>query len=99
MRAAPSRWTSSSSSRAAPRRAAASTSPNAPIRCAERLLALAVLDRVHLIVRQAEVMADLVDQHVTDDVAQGLFVLRPIVEDRAAIEEDRRLAAMRLARL
>ncbi len=33
-------------------------------------------------------VADLVDQHMSDDVAQRLLVLGPIVEDGAAIERD-----------
>src|ERR1700680_4795669 len=38
------------------------------------------LDRLHVGVRQPKMMADLVDQHVTDDMAQGLLVLGPIVQ-------------------
>src|SRR5258708_19769702 len=33
-------------------------------------------------------MADLVNQHVADDMAQGLVMLGPIIQDRAAIEPD-----------
>ena len=39
-------------------------------------------------VRQPEMMADLVHQHVGDDGAQAVLVLGPVVEDRAAIEPD-----------
>src|ERR1700676_653132 len=46
------------------------------------------LDRLHVGVRQPKMMADLVDQHVTDDMAQGLLVLGPIVQDRPAIQPD-----------
>ena len=31
-------------------------------------------------------MADLVDQHVADDVAEGLVVLGPVIQDRPAVE-------------
>ena len=50
-------------------------------------------------------MADFVDEHMGDDLAQGLLMLDPIIEDRPAIEEhhvghlpgDLRLAAMHKA--
>ena len=48
----------------------------------------AVFDRLHVVVRQAEMMADFVDQNMGDDVAQRFLVLGPVVEDRAAIEQD-----------
>src|SRR5262245_24636623 len=44
------------------------------------------LDLLHVVVRQAEVVADLVHQHVGDDGAERLVVLGPVVEDRAAVE-------------
>ena len=50
----------------------------------------AFLDPLHVVVRQAEMMADFVDQHVADDMADGLVMLRPVVEDRPAVEEDAR---------
>src|ERR1041384_1497212 len=43
-------------------------------------------DRLHVGVRQAEMVADLVHQHVRDDRAQRVVVLGPVVEDRTAIE-------------
>src|SRR5689334_21526610 len=46
------------------------------------------LDAFHVLVGQPEMMADLVDQHMGDDVAQRLLVLRPVVEDGAAVERD-----------
>src|SRR5581483_1396745 len=46
------------------------------------------LDAGHILVRQAKMMADLVDQHVADDVAQAFLVLGPIVQDRPAVEPD-----------
>ena len=33
-------------------------------------------------------MADLMDQHMRDDSAQGLFVVAPVVEDRPAVQPD-----------
>jgi hypothetical protein len=33
-------------------------------------------------------MADLVNEHMGDDGAQGLLMLGPVVENRAAVEED-----------
>src|SRR5215475_11247772 len=37
------------------------------------------LNRLHIGVGQAEMVADLVDQHVADDVAERLLVLGPVV--------------------
>src|SRR6185369_16901139 len=45
-------------------------------------------DRFHVVVAHAEVMADLVDQHVPHDMRQVFVRFAPIVEDRAAVEED-----------
>ena len=42
------------------------------------------LDRRHVGVRQAEMVADLVDEDVGDEVAEGLVVLRPVIEERRA---------------
>src|SRR5205823_526697 len=47
-----------------------------------------VLDPGHVGIRQAEMVADLVHQHMLHDCAQGLLVLGPIVEDRPAVEPD-----------
>src|SRR5258707_4677785 len=46
------------------------------------------LDRLHIGVRQPEMVPDLVDQDVADDIAQGFLVLGPVVEDRASVEPD-----------
>src|SRR5260370_30001054 len=46
------------------------------------------LDGVHVVVRQAEMVADLVHQHMGDDRPQRLLVLAPIIEDRPAVEPD-----------
>src|SRR5581483_6641255 len=46
------------------------------------------LDRLHVGVRQAEMMADLVHQDVRDDRAERFVVLGPVVEDRPAVEPD-----------
>src|SRR5215467_1396272 len=43
-------------------------------------------DRLHIVVRKAEMVADLVDQHVTDDTAECLLMFRPVVQDRPPIE-------------
>src|SRR6476620_12191987 len=40
------------------------------------------LDRLHICVRQPKMVADLVDQDVADDVAQRLFMLGPVIQDR-----------------
>src|SRR5271166_1852449 len=52
------------------------------------LLAHLGLDFGHVVVREAKMVADLVDQHVADDVAQRLLMLGPIIQDRAAVEPD-----------
>jgi hypothetical protein len=46
------------------------------------------LDARHVLVAKAEMVADLVDQHVADDAHQILAGLAPIIEDRPAIEKD-----------
>src|SRR5690606_9127187 len=46
-------------------------------------------DRLHVRIREAEVVADLVDQNVGDDGPERLVVLGPVVEDGPAIEKDR----------
>ena len=45
------------------------------------------LDARHVLVAEAEMVADLVDQHVANDAGQLLAGLAPIIEDRPAIEE------------
>src|ERR1700730_10254270 len=65
-------------------------------RCSIRVLSrlrlvrkpLASLDVPHVMVRQAEMMADLMHQHMCDDGAQGLIMLGPIVENWPAVEPD-----------
>src|SRR5262245_37383520 len=46
------------------------------------------LDRLHVGIRQAEMVADLMDQHMGDDGPERLLVLGPIIEDRSTIEPD-----------
>src|SRR5207248_9033057 len=46
------------------------------------------LNRGHIVVREAKMVADLVDQHMADDMAEALVVLGPIVQDRPAVEPD-----------
>jgi hypothetical protein len=43
---------------------------------------------VHVIVGQAEMMADLVDRHVTDEVVEPHAGFHPFGQDRLAIEVD-----------
>ena len=45
-------------------------------------------DRFHVFVRQAEMMADFVNQHVGDNFAQCILMLRPIIEDWPSIQPD-----------
>src|SRR6185312_6041410 len=46
-----------------------------------------LLDPLHVLVAEAEMVADLVDQHVADNRVERLVVLAPVIEDRAAVEE------------
>src|SRR5215208_4785961 len=46
------------------------------------------LDRFHVGVGEAEMMADLVHQDVGDERAKRLLVLGPVVDDRPAVEPD-----------
>jgi hypothetical protein len=46
------------------------------------------LDIFHIVIGQAEMMADLVDQNMGDDIAQRFFMFGPIVQDRTAVERD-----------
>ena len=46
------------------------------------------LDIFHVVVGEAVMVADLMDQHMPDDVAQVLACLAPVIEDRPAVEED-----------
>src|SRR5262249_54519550 len=45
------------------------------------------LDPLHVGVRQTEMMADLMHQHVRDEMPQRLLAFRPAVKQRAAVEE------------
>src|SRR5665213_1645981 len=50
------------------------------------------LDGLDVGVREAHVMADFVDEDMGDKLTQGYIAqLRPLLEDRAAIEKDPRL--------
>src|ERR1700722_14728508 len=46
------------------------------------------LDRRHIVVGEAEMMADFVNQHMADDMAQRIVVFGPVIQDRAAIQPD-----------
>src|SRR5580692_9772657 len=46
------------------------------------------LDRLNIIVRKAEMMADLVNQDMGHDNSQSIFPFAPEVEQRATIEPD-----------
>src|ERR1700704_2677922 len=46
------------------------------------------LDRLHVVVREPEMMADLMHQDVRDDGAEHFVMLGPVVQDRAAVEPD-----------
>jgi hypothetical protein len=43
------------------------------------------LKRVHIVVAQAEMMADLVDQDMMDELFEAIRATRPFIEDRAAV--------------
>lgn len=43
---------------------------------------------MHGLIGKAEVVADLVNEDVTHDRAQRVLVLGPVIQNRAAIEED-----------
>ena len=44
-------------------------------------------DALHVIVREAEVVADLVQQHLAHQAGQAAAVLRPLLQQRLAVEE------------
>src|SRR5258708_8845942 len=46
------------------------------------------LDALHVVVAEAEMVADLVDEHVAHEVVEVLAGLAPVVEDGAAVEKD-----------
>ena len=60
--------------------------PRQPI--AEGLIIRGGFDRLHIGIRQAEMMADLVHQDVRDNSTKRIFVFGPVIEDRAAVEPD-----------
>lgn len=43
-------------------------------------------DCLHILIRQAEVVADFVDEHMGDDHAESFLMLSPIVEKGPAVE-------------
>src|SRR5690606_29996100 len=47
-----------------------------------------LLNSLHIIVREAEMMADLVHEHVSDDVPKGFIIFGPVIENGAAVQED-----------
>lgn len=54
----------------------------------EKILTYLLFDSLHVLVAQAEMVADLVHQHMADDGAERVLAIGPIIEDRAAIEPD-----------
>ena len=46
------------------------------------------LKSLHVVIAKTEMVADFVDQHMSDDVAKCFFILGRIVEDGAAIERN-----------
>ena len=46
------------------------------------------LERVHVVVGKAEMMADLVDQDVRDEMLEAVLAVGPFIEDRAAEQAD-----------
>src|SRR5215470_12710601 len=55
------------------------------------------LDALHVVVAEAEMVADLVDQHMAHQMGELLAALAPVVEQRPAIEEDAIEVARHLA--
>src|ERR1700676_4398288 len=45
-------------------------------------------DCLHIVVRQPKMMADLVNQHMADDMAERLVMFGPVIQDRPAVEPD-----------
>src|SRR5262249_4355178 len=54
----------------------------------ERAPSRLALDPLHVVVAEAEMVADLVDEHVADDGVEVLAGLAPIIENGPAIEKD-----------
>ena len=94
-----SRWSAASSARAGPRPASCRPPTTRDLSGAQA--SAGRLDRLHVVVGQAEMVADLVDEDVGDEVPEGLVVLGPVVEQRPAVEPDlvRHLPGRRLAGL
>src|SRR6266513_6109376 len=44
------------------------------------------LNRLHIGVGEAEMVADFVDKHMADDMAERLVMLGPVIQDRPAVE-------------
>src|SRR5262245_34912108 len=51
------------------------------------LVARGGFDALHVRVGEAKMMADLVDQHMGDEVAERLVAFRPVIEQRSAVEK------------
>ncbi len=66
--------------------------PAAPQRDAvepqQRLHATRFLERVHVVVGEAEMVAGLVDQDVRDEMLEAVLAVGPFVEDRPAEQAD-----------
>src|SRR3546814_17403836 len=73
------------------------TSPGSRFELAQRLGRGHFLQRLHVVVGEAEMMTDLVDQQVPHQMRQILAGLAPVVDQRAAIEEDRFAVAANVA--
>jgi hypothetical protein len=69
------------------RTAAARRGAGSPRRTAAAASLDAVLERVDVVVGQAEMMADLVDQDMRDEMFERFLAVRPFVEDRPAEQE------------
>jgi len=50
------------------------------------MLPLLRLDRLHVGVGKAEMVADFVNQHMADDMAKRLVMFSPVIQDRPAVE-------------
>jgi hypothetical protein len=46
------------------------------------------LDRLHIRIREAKMMADLVHENMGDKMAESLITFRPVIEDRATVQEN-----------
>ena len=57
-------------------------------RCSVPRRSIRALDPLHVLVAEAEMMADLMDQHVPHQMPQIFAGLAPVIEDRPAVEKD-----------